>query len=151
MLRVVTTSGWIASRDLFECRLARWSTIESDVAQRAHFEYLQSQGDVQPSSLLLQWFNTARCSFVCVFLLSFLQEDWIRNVGLMRNDDDRQRVEDPFSLIPDVGDEAVSAEVQSTFLWWRICVRVGTRYIEREREAQSRYVYSNLYNYYNQQ
>ena len=34
LLRVVTTSGWIASHDLFECCLTGWSTIELDFLTR---------------------------------------------------------------------------------------------------------------------
>ena len=45
-------------------------------------------------------------------------------------------------LWPVVGDKSISVEVQATSLWWRTCVRVESRYSEREREAQSRYVYS---------
>ena len=62
LLREVKTSSWIASRDLFKCCLAGWSTIESVVARKTHFKWLQSQGEVQPTSLLQQWFNTVRCT-----------------------------------------------------------------------------------------
>ena len=56
LLRVVTTSGWIASRDLFECRLTQWSTIKSGVAQGAHLEWLQSEG----WSTTLEWLHRLR-------------------------------------------------------------------------------------------
>ena len=52
LLRVVTTNVWIALSDLFECRLAWWSTIESDVVRRAHFKWLRSHCEVQLASLL---------------------------------------------------------------------------------------------------
>ena len=38
-----------------------------------------------------------------VFLFSVLQGKQIKNVVCMQTDDDRQRVEDPRALIPDVG------------------------------------------------
>ena len=50
-----------------------------------------------------------------VLLLSVLQEKPNQEC-CMRVDDGRQRVEEHFALIPDVGDEAVSAEVQATSL-----------------------------------
>ena len=73
LLWVVTTSGWIASSDLLECRLPGWSTIESDVAKRSRLEELQSQGEVQPTGLLPQWLNTVGCNSMNVFLFSILQ------------------------------------------------------------------------------
>ena len=73
LLRVVTTSEWITSSDLFKCHVAEWSMIESDVTKRAHFKWLQSQGEVQLTSLLQQWFNTVRCISMNVFLFSVLQ------------------------------------------------------------------------------
>ena len=103
LLRVVTTSEWITSSDLFKCHVAEWSMIESDVTKRAHFKWLQSQGEVQLTSLLQQWFNTVRCSSMNVFLFSVLQGKQIKNVVWMWIDDSRQRVGDPRALIPDVG------------------------------------------------
>ena len=50
-----------------------------------------------------------------VFLFSVLQEKPNQKC-CMRANDGRQRVEEPFALIPDVSDEAVSAEVQATSL-----------------------------------
>ena len=37
------------------------------------------------------------------FSSRFFKEKQIKNVVRMQNDDDRQRVEEPFALIPDVG------------------------------------------------
>ena len=73
LLWVVRTSGWIASNDLFDCCVACWSTIKADFVTRTHFEWLQSQGKVQPTSLLQQWFNTMKYSSMNVFLFSVLQ------------------------------------------------------------------------------
>ena len=43
LLRVVTTSGWIASNDLFDCRLTWWSTVEADCLMRIDFEQVSKR------------------------------------------------------------------------------------------------------------
>ena len=80
LLRVVMTNVWIAWSDLFECRLAWWSTMQLDVIRRAHFEWLRSQGEIRLTSLLQQWFSSVKCNPVCIFLFSVLQEKQIKNV-----------------------------------------------------------------------
>ena len=93
LLWVVTTSGWIASNDLFDCCVACWSTIKADFVTRTHFEWLQSQGKVQPTSLLQQWFNSVLgASLWASFSSQFFKKKEARM--LFRTDDDRQRVEE---------------------------------------------------------
>ena len=135
MLRAVTTNVWIASSDLFECRLAWWSTIELDVVRRAHIKWLQSQGEVHPSSLLQQWFNTMKCNSMNVFLFSVLKKKKIKDVICMRTDDGRQRVEEPHALIPDVGSaKAVSAESWTTSSDWLTLSASVKAYTQNERK-----------------
>ena len=94
MLRVVTTSGWIASRDLFECCLAGWSTIESNVAKRAHLEWLRSQGKVHPAGLLQSMIYLGEVQlYMRLFSSLFFKKS--KSECCMWTDDDAQLVEKP--------------------------------------------------------
>ena len=74
LLRAVITNVWITSRDLFDCRLAWWNTIESGVVRRAHFKWLRSQGKVRLTALLQEWFNSMKCSSICVVVKNMLHD-----------------------------------------------------------------------------
>ena len=96
--RVVTTSGWIASDDLFTCRLTEWSTIVSLVAQGVPFKWLQSHGQSTAGRLTLiydltQW----EASFLFVFFL-LCSSRKTKTECCVVYDDGRQRVEEPTTL-----------------------------------------------------
>ena len=84
-----------------------------------------------------QWFNSVKCSSVCIFLFSVLQEKQIKNVvcELMTVDNELKNLMLWYQML---GMEAVSAEMLTTILSRRtICARVQAyTHIERERERE---------------
>ena len=125
--RVVTTSEWIASGDLFGCCLTEWSTIGSDVAQGAHLKWLRSQEQstaswLTPISDLIQW----DANFLFVFsLLCSSRKTKTKCYEVYY--DGRQRVEEsPTLWYQMLGNKAVRAEVQATFVMMKnLCVRIS--------------------------
>ena len=132
---VVTTGGWIASGDLFSCRLTEWSTIVSVIAQGAPFKRLQSHGQNTVGRLtiicdLTQW----ESNFLFVFfLLCSSRKSENRMLGCVRwwpatgwrNSN---------ALIPNVGTRPSMQKHEQHLVWWRACVWVNKIHIEGERE-----------------
>ena len=137
LLRVVTTSGWIMSNDLFDCRLACWSTIEADFVTRTHFKWLQSQVEYSR----LAYFNSDLTRWSVALWASFSSRLFRKNEARMlsKTDEDWQRVEEPRDLILDVGNRGHQWGSVNNILWWGTLCKTWRKinlHIEWEREAQ---------------
>ena len=75
LLRVVTTSGWIALNDRFDCRLAYWSTIQADFMTRTYDHKAKYNRLAYFNNDLTQWTAAQWMSFSS----RFLKEKQIKN------------------------------------------------------------------------
>ena len=135
---MVTTSGWIASSDLFNCRLTEWSTNLSVVAQGAPLKRLQSHGQSTASRLTLicdltQW----EANFLFVFFLLYSPRK--RKTECCFCDDGRQWVEEPPTLwYQMLGTRPSMRKQEQHSVWRRTCVWEKSK-IRTHREKRGRH------------
>ena len=115
LLRVVTTSEWIASNDLFDFHLAWWSMIEAIFVTRAHFEWLQSRerSTAYSNSDLTRWSADLWASFSSQFFKKTKRECCWR---LMT---DHSKLKNFGLWYQMLEMEVLSAEVATLNLLWR--------------------------------
>ena len=116
--RVVPTSGWTTFSDLFRCRLTKWSTIVSVLAQRAPLKRLQQQeqsttGWLTPICDLTQWDSSFQFVF---FLLGSSRKT--KTECCVFYDDGWQRVEEPPTLWYQMFWTRPSMRKHEQHLWW---------------------------------
>ena len=126
LLQVATTSGWIASRDLFECRLTGWSTIKSDFLTRAHFKWLQSHVEIQPTSLIQAVNQLGKVQlYLRLSSLRSSRKRESKSKCFVETDDDRRWVEEPLWLWYEMlGTRRSMQKYKQHPWWWRTCVWV---------------------------